>query len=114
MAGDEKMDEGRFEALADETLERFMDAIDEALGDEMDVDLESGILKIELDSGGQYVLNKHAPNRQIWMSSPVSGASHFDYDAEAHAWVSTRGGGYLIDILSAELEKAGGAPVDLT
>lgn len=110
----DNMDESRFESLAEDTLARFMDAIDEALGDEMDVDLENGILKIELDNGGQYVINKHGPNRQIWMSSPVSGASHFAYDEGAATWVSTRGGDKLIDVLAAELEKAGGAPVDLS
>lgn len=107
------MDESRFETLADQTLHRFMDAIDDALGDRMDVDLENGILKIELDDGGQYVINKHAPNRQIWMSSPLSGAAHFGYDEAAGGWISTRGGGNLAEILSAELERAAGAPVDL-
>ena len=113
MATENKMDESRFEALADETLERFMDVIDEVLGDTMDVDLESGILKIELESGGQYVVNKHAPNRQIWLSSPVSGAAHFGYDEETSRWVSTRGEGVLTEILAKELEMAGGVPVDL-
>lgn len=107
------MDESRFETLADETLHRFMDAIDAALGDVLDVDLENGILKIELDDGRQYVINKHAPNRQIWLSSPVSGAAHFGYDAASGGWVSTRGAGNLAAILAAELEGAAGTPVDL-
>jgi frataxin len=80
MADDDKLDESRFEALADETLERFMDAIDEALGDAMDVD-----------------------NRQIWMSSPKSGATHYKYDPATGRWVSTRGGADLAATLSAEL-----------
>lgn len=108
------MDESQFEALANETLERFMDAIDAALGDEMDVDLENGILKIELDTGGQYVINKHAPNRQIWLSSPVSGAAHFNFDATTGGWISTRSPGNLADILAAELQQASGQGVDLS
>ena len=32
-----------------------------------------GVIKIELGQHGTYVLNKQAPNRQLWMSCPVSG-----------------------------------------
>ncbi len=103
------LDQSAFEALADETLERFMDVIDEKLGDRLDVDLMGGILAIELVSGGQYVISKHAPNRQIWMSSPLSGAAHFAYDLESGKWANTRGGGDLAESLAAELAAATGA-----
>jgi frataxin len=83
-----RLDENRFAALADATLERMADAIDDALGDEVDVELHAGILTLSLPGGGQYVINKHAPNREIWLSSPSSGAWHFAWKGEA--WVSTR------------------------
>jgi frataxin len=102
------LDESTFETLARDILERFMDAIDEAMGDVLDVDILGGVLTVELDSGGQYVINKHAPSRQIWVSSPVSGASHFDYDGDAGQWVSTRGGASLSELLSGELTAATG------
>lgn len=102
--------ESDFEARADEMLEHLMGFLEDALGDELDVDLEEGILSIELDSGGQYVINKHRPNRQIWMSSPKSGASHFEYNAES-GWVGTRGDGPLGQILARELSAATGRPV---
>jgi iron donor protein CyaY len=35
------------------------------------------VLDITLPSGAQYVINRHAPSQQIWVSSPVSSASHF-------------------------------------
>ena len=106
------IDESTFQTLADETLARMMDTLEEAVGDQLDVDLQDGILTIELDSGGQYVINKHAPNRQIWMSSPVSGASHFDSDGHG-GWVGTRGAGTLAAMLSAELAAATGETVVL-
>lgn len=106
------IDESTFQTLADETLARMMDTLEETLGDQLDVDLQDGILTIELDSGGQYVINKHAPNRQIWMSSPVSGASHFDSNGDG-GWVRTRGTGTLAETLSAELAAATGETVVL-
>ena len=106
------IDESAFGIVADETLARLMETLEDAAGDRLDVDLQEGVLTIELDAGGQYVINKHAPNRQIWMSSPVSGASHFDYDGDG-GWVATRGSGTLAAILSAELSAAVGETVDL-
>jgi len=102
-----------FETEADTTIEGLFDAIDEALGDVVDVDLQEGILTIELESGGQYVINKHAPNRQIWMSSPISGAAHFNQGADPGQWVGTRGEGQMKDILSGELGAATGIPITL-
>ena len=42
-----------FDTLASNLLDGFMDAIDEELGDILDVDIDAGILTIELESGAQ-------------------------------------------------------------
>lgn len=112
------MDETRFATLADATLMYLFEAIDGAAGDELEVDLGEGILTIELEDGGQYVVNKHAPNRQIWVSSPVSGAHHFGYDETAASWVDTRAASseeavVLEVILGRELSAALGRELDL-
>tara|TARA_B100000513_G_scaffold184009_1_gene104349 strand:- start:132 stop:461 length:330 start_codon:yes stop_codon:yes gene_type:complete len=107
------LDESTFARIADETLESYMDVIDEALGDQADIDLEGGILTIELDDGGQYVINKHAPNKQIWMSSPKSGATHFDYNGDDETWCCTRSGVRLDETLAAELAALTGVTVSL-
>lgn len=100
-----------FESRSGALLEAFMEVIDEALGDVLEVDLESGILTIELDAGGHYIINKHAPTGQIWMSSPSSGATHFNFDAQTRHWVNSRGTEKLTDMLAAELAKATGKTV---
>jgi len=107
------MDATAFEDLAEKTLETLFDAIDEAIGDDADVDFDNGILSVELEDGRQYVINKHAPNMQIWLSSPISGAAHYKYDEETSAWVSTRGSDVLLDVLSAEISQIAGASVRL-
>jgi frataxin len=105
------LDETTFQTVADRTLLAYQQAIEDTLGNALEVDLRDGILTLELDSGATYVINKHAPNRQIWMSSPVSGASHYSYDSERHQWVSTRNGGTLAETLAAELARATGTVV---
>jgi frataxin len=98
------MDDSSFEKLAGRTIERLFDALDEAIGDRAEIDIEGGILTIELEDGGQYVINRHGPNRQIWLSSPKSGAWHFERKDEA--WVSTRGSERLDAVLGAEFAIA--------
>ncbi len=107
-----RLDESRFATLADATLERMADAIDDAVGDAVDVELQGGILTLSLPGGGQYVLNKHGPNRELWLSSPASGAWHFAWSGED--WVSTREPpAVLARLLAAELEARFGVDLAL-
>lgn len=106
------LDETRFHTLADEMLERMADSIDDALGDKIDVDYEHGIVNMKLPDGAVYVINKHGPMRQIWMSSPVSGASHFDF-TDDH-WIATRPPhGELVAMVVSELKAKFGVAVGI-
>ena len=107
------MDASAFEDLAEETLEHMFGALDEAIGDDADVDFEGGILTIELEDGRQYIVNKHTASQEIWVSSPVSGAAHYAYDVESGTWVSTRGGGVLSQTLAIEMQQITGQAVVL-
>jgi frataxin len=106
------MDNSQFESLADATLGRVQSAVD-AAGGNLDAELVGGILTIELESGGKFLLNKHGPNRQIWLSSPVSGAWHFAWSEDDQAWISTRGGERLEEVLGRELSDAAGEAIQL-
>lgn len=101
------MNQAEFERRAAEILNSLFEQIEEQLGDWLDVELNGGILQIELPDGGAYVINKHAPNREIWMSSPKSGAWHFA-GGEGGAWQSTRGSQELAALLAGELAAASG------
>jgi frataxin len=107
------IDESTFESIAQALLERWADAIEAADADGVDVELQAGVLTIEVEGIGIFVLNKHSPLRQMWLSSPVSGASHYVHDAATGAWGSTRGGDDLASSLEAELEDAAGTAISL-
>jgi frataxin len=76
---------------------------------------QAGVLSIEVPKlNGTYVLNKQPPNRQIWLSSPVSGPKRFDWvvsgegmnDKEGSGigdWVYLRDGSSLGELLRKEL-----------
>ncbi|MDH5488851.1 MAG: iron donor protein CyaY [Rhodospirillaceae bacterium] len=105
--------DNEFNVMAEQTIENLFDSIERELSHMAEVDLEGGILNVELDDGRVYIINKHAPNRQIWLSSPLSGAHHFSFDGGVGAWVSTRGSAQLIAMLEDELTSINGGPVNL-
>ncbi len=101
-------DETTFESLAEAMLQSIFERVEAAVGDEVEVELEGGVLTIEVEDRGTFLLNKHAPLRQLWLSSPVSGASHYAYEAEHGRWRSTRDGADLVERLAADLATATG------
>tara|TARA_B100000686_G_C16683549_1_gene913354 strand:+ start:327 stop:650 length:324 start_codon:yes stop_codon:yes gene_type:complete len=103
------IDETEFETLAEEVLQRVCRAIED-VSDDVDVDLQGGVLTVELEDGRIFLLNKHAPMRQLWLSSPISGAMHFYY-ADGY-WPSTRGARELAATLIDDFGRVG-LPIDL-
>jgi frataxin len=95
------MSDSAFETLADSLLA----TLEEALGDHVDAELQGGILTVEGEDG-TWIVNKHAPTRQVWLSSPRSGARHYAFDAGTGRWQDTRGGDDLLAVLGAELGVA--------
>lgn len=98
-----------FEQLANHFLNSIFDQMEEY--DDFDVDLLGGILTIDTDDHGQFLINKHAPLTQIWLSSPLSGAWHFDYEVQNKQWICTKTQQNLLDMLCSELSKLSDEPV---
>src|SRR5581483_3223127 len=99
-----------------QVLGKLMAEIEDQLPD-AEVDLQGGILTVEIEGVGQYLLNKHGPNREIWLSSPKSGAWHFRHEPEA-GWISTRTVAgerpVMHRLLADELAAIAGDTVELT
>ena len=90
------MSEKAFQTLSDSLLE----ALEVALEDQ--AELQGGVLTVDGDEG-TWVVNKHGPTRQIWLSSPKSGARHFGFDQASGLWKDTRGGADLLTTIKVEL-----------
>lgn len=91
------MSDSAFESLADSLLA----ALEEQIADHADAELQGGILTVE--DHGTWIINKHAPTRQVWLSSPRSGARHYAFESASGQWKDTRGGDNLLAHLGAEL-----------
>lgn len=66
-----------------------------------EVDLHDGVLSWKVDGVGEYVFNKQAPLKQLWLSSPVTGPARFEMHAET--WVDTRSRRPLSDFMKSEI-----------
>ncbi len=89
-----------FDSLAEKTILQIYDDIENSdVKHSLEVDYAEGVLKIESNQG-QYVLNKNSSVQEIWLSSPLSGASHFRYIQQK--WINTHGND-LLAILKQEL-----------
>ncbi|CAB77809.1 putative frataxin-like protein [Arabidopsis thaliana] len=110
--------EEEFHKLANFTINHLLEKIedygDNVQIDGFDIDYGNEVLTLKLGSLGTYVLNKQTPNRQIWMSSPVSGPSRFDWDRDANAWIYRRTEAKLHKLLEEELENLCGEPIQLS
>ncbi|XP_004243423.1 frataxin, mitochondrial isoform X2 [Solanum lycopersicum] len=112
------LQEDEYHRLANATIHDLLDKLEE-YGDSVDidgfdVDYGNEVLTLKLGSLGTYVINKQTPNRQIWMSSPVSGPSRFDWDQSSQGWIYRRTKANLQKVLEDELEKLCGSAITLS
>jgi CyaY protein len=105
--------ESAFIAAADATLAAIGEALDSAL-EASDVDLDwslnDGILEIDDGSGGKLIVNRHVPNRELWVAARSGG---FHFAARDGAWRDTRSGEELSAALAAIVRAQSGLALAL-
>lgn len=107
------MAEVSFSVQASEMLETIVARLEaEPACDDLDMDIVDGVLNIEFEDGGQIIVNRQEPVRQLWVASPL-GPAHFSFDAGRGAWVDDKTGATLMDTLSRALTRKLGVPVTL-
>jgi len=106
------MSDAEFITQAEREIGFLAERLEELTGDIVDVDYEQDVLTLELDDGAQYVINRQTPMKQIWLSSPFSGAWHYGADAQG-VWRATRGGKPMRQLLSEELAERLKRAIDL-
>ena len=80
-----------FKKKASETLDDIFNLV-ELKFNNYEVDYENENLRIDsLEGKGTFIVSIHSPTSQIWLSSPISGAHHFESKSkDSVEWVSTR------------------------
>ncbi|MCJ1342428.1 Mitochondrial chaperone Frataxin [Peltigera leucophlebia] len=98
-----------YHSLSNRYIDNLVAIFEQLQEERADVDCEysAGVLTLYFPPHGTYVLNKQPPNKQIWLSSPVSGPKRYDFikikGARAGDWVYARDGSRLSELLEREL-----------
>ena len=95
------LSDSEFILAADRTLAAIGEALDRALDEsaaDLDWSLNDGILELECDDGSKIIVNRHVPNREIWVAARSGG---FHFKPRAGRWCDTRSGEELGAALAA-------------
>jgi len=94
-----------FKKIAEKTLDEIFNLI-ESNYKNFEVDYEDENLRIDsLKNNNTYIISIHSPTSQIWLSSPLSGAHHFEMFSGS--WISTRDKELmLLELLTKELDQS--------
>jgi len=101
------MTESEFHRAVDAVLARVESLA--AAEEDLDVDLEAGILTLTAPDASRIIVNRQTPNREIWVAAR-SGGFHFTF--RDGRWVDTRAGDELFASLSRCVASQAGIHVD--
>ncbi|KAK4926104.1 Mitochondrial matrix iron chaperone [Elasticomyces elasticus] len=107
---------------ADLYMERMHEQVEELQEgrEDVEVDYAAGVLSVTFPPNGTYIVNKQPANKQIWLSSPLSGPKRYDWVVSGESmhqkaeggsgdWVYMRDGTRMSELLRKEL----GISIDL-
>ena len=108
------MNEIEFRHQVCEALQLLEEHLEQQLDYQADIDAHEESLQITLLSGQTWLLNRHIPSREIWLSSPIQGGIHFRWCVQKQCWVSTRSSqDELFDFLEKDLSSVLGFALQL-
>jgi CyaY protein len=95
------MTESEFTQLADTIFSRIENALDNT---DIDCNLNGGVMEIELEDESKIIINRHTPNREMWIAAKSGG---FHYHLLDGQWLNTRDGSEFF----SKLSELSGMPV---
>ena len=99
--------ESEFVALTDRVLAAIGEAID-AGGEDLDWSENDGVLTIDCPDGSRLIVNRHVPNRELWVAARAGG---FHFRIDGGSWRDTRGGEELSAALSRLIRLQAGVSI---
>ena len=102
------MTESEFHRAVDAVLARLESAAERE--EDLDVDLESGILTITCPDASRIIVNRQTPNREIWVAAR-SGGFHFRF-ADGR-WSDSRSGDDLFATVARVVAAQSGVKLEL-
>ena len=106
------MTEHEFLSAAEATLDAIEAAVERAVDDGLDVELErtDNVITLSFEDRSKIVVNSHSAAREIWIAARSGG---FHYRRDGARWVDGRSGDELFSALSRLVSAQGGQAVVL-
>ncbi|WP_137939398.1 iron donor protein CyaY [Chitinivorax sp. B] len=82
------MNESDFLDAAEAVFDRIEAAIDRS-GLDIECNLNESVMELEFDDGTKIIINRHTPNRELWIAAKSGG---FHYAWRDDTWRNTRDG----------------------
>lgn len=76
---------------------------------DVDCSINEGVMELELENGSKIIVNRHVPNREIWIAAKQGG---FHYRWQEGVWLDTRSGANLFVTLADCIKAQGGESFD--
>jgi CyaY protein len=93
-----------FNERVDLIFDRIVDSLDASDAD-CDVEVNQNVLEITCDDDSKIIVNRHEPNREIWIAAK-SGGFHFKF--KDGVWIDTRSGEWLAAALARVVREQTG------
>jgi CyaY protein len=82
------LDPTKWHERVDLVFDRVVDTLDASDAD-CDIELNQGVLEITCADNSKIIINRHAPNQEIWIAAKSGG---FHFKAQGDEWIDTRSG----------------------
>ena len=102
------MTESEFNELADAVFARIENALDESDAG-IDYDSNGSVMEIEFEDSSKLIVNRHVPNREIWLAARSGG---FHFAMQDGRWFSQRDGSELFAKLGELVQLGTGQKLD--
>jgi len=100
------MTESDFHRAVEAILERIESSLEDE--EDLDVQMEAGVLTVECADGSRVIVNRQTPNREIWVAARSGGFHYAHRDGE---WRDTRTSEELFASLARLIEAQSGVQV---
>lgn len=97
------MTDQEYTTLVTNEMKRIYDYVGETYGEDIDLELGDGILKITLVDDSKLIVSRQAPVKQLWLAAP-HGGFHFNY--KDNQWLDSKSGEEILIMMSRFIDTS--------
>ena len=97
------MTDQEYTTLVTNEMKRIYDYVNDTYGEDIDLELGDGILKITLVDDSKLIVSRQAPVKQLWLAAR-HGGFHFNY--KDNQWLDSKSGEELLTMMSRFIDTS--------